>query len=171
MLGFLFGRRPNAATHVEYIKKKTYGKMWIIRHMQKANTSKRDLVAIYQSYILPVIEYCSVVYNHLLTTNLDCEIEGLQSAALKLIYGRRTSYADALKQSGLSTLRWRRQKSFSRFCKKTETNPRFRSDWLRETEKNGRNLRRKEKYELTKSNYDRLKNGPLNQMRRYLNNL
>ena len=118
MLSFVFGRRPTAAAHVMHIKKKFYCTLWVIRHMQKANTSKADLVAIYKTYILPVIEYCSAVYHHLLTVEFDCELEQLQSVALKLIFGRKTFYALAMKNAGLRTLRQRQNENFERLAKR-----------------------------------------------------
>ena len=92
-------------------------------------------------------------------------------SALKTIYGRRTSYENAFKKSGLATLKERRQETFAKFARKLENNPRVSSEWLIENTKNGRALRNTEKYKISKSNFDRLKNGPLNQMRKYLNNL
>ena len=52
MLGFVFGRRPNAQAHVTYIKKKFYGKLWILRNLMKANTAPEDLSKIYQTCLL-----------------------------------------------------------------------------------------------------------------------
>ena len=33
MLGFTFGRRPNADHHIETLRKKFYGKLWILQHL------------------------------------------------------------------------------------------------------------------------------------------
>ena len=40
MLGFVFGRHPNANAHIDYVKKKFFAKLWILRHLSKANISK-----------------------------------------------------------------------------------------------------------------------------------
>ena len=138
MLGFVFGRRPTATAHVTHIKKKFYCKLWIIRHMQKANTSKTDLVAIYKTYILPVIEYCSAVYHHLLTVELDIELEKLQSVALKLIFGIKTSYALAMKTAGITALRQRRYQARKTTVRSLETDLR-RKTLLCVSDENSRN--------------------------------
>ena len=171
MLGFVFGRRLNAQAHVDHISKKFFSKLWVLRHLIKADMPKEDLVAVYKQYILPVIEYCSSVYHCLVTEEMSQCLESLQRIALKTIYGRRISYENALKKSGLTCLKARREETFAKFARKLENNPRFSSKWLTENTKNGRTLRTTEKYKIKKSNFDRLKNGPLNQMRKYLNDL
>ena len=167
MLGFVFGRRPNAWPHINHIKKKFFAKLWVIRHMIKANTSKTDLCKIYESYILPVIEFCSVVYHHLLSQSANNELENMQAIALKTIFGSWMSYSACLKKSGLTTLEKRCGAAFLKFNQKIEENERFSQAWLKKNAE--KNLRRQETYKITKSNYDRLLNGPLNQMRRLLN--
>ena len=43
MIGFMFVRRPNADTHVRYMRKKFYAKLWVLRFMSRANLSKTEL--------------------------------------------------------------------------------------------------------------------------------
>ena len=72
--------------------KKFLGKLWLIRHMIKANTSKEDLCKIYVCYLRPVIEYVQVVYHTLLSDDASQVIEDLQKQALKLIFGKKQSF-------------------------------------------------------------------------------
>ena len=58
--------------------------MWVIRHLMKADLSKEDLCAVYREYILPVIEYCKVVYHCLISEEYSEKLENLQRVALKL---------------------------------------------------------------------------------------
>ena len=151
MLGFVFGRRPNAQAHVQHISVKFYSKLWILRHMLKANVTQTDLVAIYTSYIRPVIEYCNVVYQCLLTGDQCERVENLQRMALKLIFGRKCSYAEALRKAGVESLSQRRKKPFEKFAFKIRNFPRFSACWLKENDKSGRLLRASEKYTIKKS--------------------
>ena len=168
MLGFVFGRRPNAAAHVNYIRKKFFGKLWIIRHLIKAGIEPPDLLAVYTAYILPVVEYCNVVYHCLLNNEMSDDLENMQRIALRAIYGRGMSYSQVLQQSGLRSLKDRREEAFRKFAIKTESNERFSAAWLTKNPTD-RGLRNTEKYRLTRSKFDRLTNGPLNEMRRILN--
>ena len=63
MLGFKIGKRPDAAAHVSYIERRFYSKIWVVRHFKKVNTNNEDLLKIYTCYVLPVIEYATVVYH------------------------------------------------------------------------------------------------------------
>ena len=166
MLGFVFGRRPNVA----HIKKKFHSKLWILGHLIRANLPKSDLFAVYQSFILPVIEYCCIVYHCLLSEEMSDKLEALQKRALKIICGGASLYASCLDKAGIRTLKDRRTEAFKKFAIKISHRPRFTNDWLTQNDK-GRALRYTEKYKVTKSNFDRLKYGPLNCIRTILNNM
>lgn len=43
MLGFVFGRHPNAGNHVKHIQKKYYAKCWTLRHLQKIGADEEML--------------------------------------------------------------------------------------------------------------------------------
>ena len=126
MLGYVFSRHPNAAALVEHIKKKFFARLWILRHLARSGASKNDLAKIFQTYIRPVIEYCTNVYHCLLTDEMSDAIENLQCVAMRLIYGRRTSYIRALDQSGLETLETRRHANFKKIAIKTEKKSKIR---------------------------------------------
>lgn len=98
-------------------------------------------------------------------------IENLQRTALRLVFGRKTSYEKALEKSNLDTLKKRRIENFRKFAIKIERNPRFAEKWLTKTDKGGANLRSTEKYLINKSKFDRLRDGPLNMIRRILNEI
>ena len=104
ILGFVFGRTPNAHEHLKYIRAKFYSKLWIIRHMSSAGATEELLVKIYCSYIRPVLEYVSVVYNALITEEESDNLEDLQRAAFALIYGRKISYKKAIRKTDTKTL-------------------------------------------------------------------
>ena len=171
ILGFVFGRRPNADEHVKHVVGRFYAKIWTVRHLLAAGMDRRDVTEVYSAYIRPIIEYVNVVYHCLLTSEQDKKIEQLQFIALKIIYGRKLSYRKLLDITGLKSLQERRKERFEKFAVKIEGNERFREKWLPRNEVGDITLRKTEKYKITKSNFDRYKNGPLNMMRSVLNNL
>ena len=83
------------------------------------------LTKIYASFIRPVIEYASVVYDSLLTEEASFRVEDLQSHALRLIYGRKYSYEYCLNASGLERLEERRTKTLNNFAEKNRQKPSF----------------------------------------------
>ena len=98
-------------------------------------------------------------------------LESLQRTAMRTIFGAKVSYRNALATANISTLKDRREEAFKNFALKIQKNPRFVKDWLAENDKNGWTLRTSEKYLIRKPNFDRLRLGPLNQLRSILNNL
>ena len=131
--------------------------------MQRAKTSHETLTKIYAAFIRPVIEYASVVYGPLMTDELARKMEGLQRTALGIIHAR------LLEVSKLESLGDRRKEALRTFVIKNAGNHHFSTDWF--PQNNKRSLRRTEKYKITKSNFDRLRCGQLNQMRACLNDL
>ena len=125
------------------------------------------LVKVYESYVRPTVEYCSVVYGPMLNKTEKTKLENLQRNALRIIYGHKKSYEYLLKTSGLETLEKRRHEALKKFALKTLNNKRFAERWFPQNDK--RCLRRTEKYEIRKSSFDRYKNSPLNEMRQILN--
>ena len=169
MLGFVFGRRPNAEANTAYIRKKFYGKQWILRHLKKAGVDQKRLVEVYKCYIRPVIECSSNVYHALLTEEMTKEIENMQRSALRLIFGNSISYRKCLEKADVPTLQERREKAFRSFAMKNQNHPRLAQKWF--AKRHTTQTRQQEKYAVTNAKYDRLENGPLNQMRKLLNQL
>ena len=118
--------------------------------------------------ILPVIDYCQVIYYPLLTDNQDQQVERLQAGALKCIYGYGTSYARMRELAEVSTLRQRRIEASDKFAKKSLGLPRF-SGWfpLRNTGRSG--VRRGEVFQEEYARTNRLFHSPIFFMRRRMN--
>ena len=127
MLGFVFGRRPNANAHIEYIRRKFYKKLWVLRHIKKATKNEELLVKIYCVYLRPVIEYLSVVYHCLIGSAASSDLERLQATSLKIIYGFNISYKKCLEKSGIKSLEDRRIAAIDRFALNTIKNNRFKN--------------------------------------------
>ena len=108
ILGFEFSSEPNMAAQVKSIQTKFRARKWILVHLGHHGFSKSDLLKVYKSVILPVHDYCSCVYNSSLTATQANALERLQAQALKAIYGYEHSYRSLLEQTGLTTLKARR---------------------------------------------------------------
>ena len=168
MLGFKFGRRPNADAHLKYMKRRFYSKIWILRHFKRAGTSAEEILKVYTSYVRPTIEYASCVYGPLLTLTQSEEVEKMQERAIKICYGFGQKYENILQKTGLEKLSERRHQALRKLAEKTSQNTRYIDRWYTENN-NEKNLRRTERIHIPFARSERYKNGQLNVMRRILN--
>ena len=79
----------------------------MLRHLKLSGFNEKELACVYRTVILPVLDYCCVIYPSLLTDEQDQVVERLQSRALKNIYGFKMKYADMRERAGVTTLRAR----------------------------------------------------------------
>ena len=168
ILGFTFGRRPTMHAHIETIRRKYAARSWSLIHLKRAGIPKAVLCQVFSSMIRPVIEYASVVYHSMLCEDLNEEIERFQRSALKIIYGFKVSYSDALRLSGLQRLEKRREKLMLDFALKAEKDSRY-GKWFPPHPTYNHNIRKPMKYVEAFANRDRLKNSPVIYMRKMLN--
>ena len=170
ILGMMFDSRGTMGAHMGELKKKFNARIWILRHLRRANLEKEKLTRVYCSLIRPVFEYASSVYHSMITATQALALERMQANALKTIYGWHNSYTTCRRLSGLPTLAERRFVNCKNFAMKTAENERFRH-WFPRNEDCGHDLRRREKYRLDFARHERLRNAPIYYMRRMLNDL
>jgi hypothetical protein len=166
LLGFHFDSTPTVRAQVEAIEQKTKRRMWILRHLRNFGFSQEELVQVYSAQIRSVVEFCSVVYHSLLTSEQADALERLQYQCLKCIYGYGDSYRSLRERSGLELLSERRVKA--KFTQKCLSGTYAR--WFplnRATQR----TRRRNKYKETFARCDRLRNTPIFYMRRRLNEM
>ena len=103
-----------------------------------------------------------------MTKQQNDDLERLQRSSLKIIYGPKISYREALGLAGLPSLEERRQELFRKFAVKIGDDPKY-TDWLPESEQPVYSLRTHKKYREMHANTDRLYRSPLFTIRRTLN--
>ena len=169
VLGFVMGRRPGAAEHVKHIRKKYGSRAYSIRHLKKSGTPNRVLVEVYKSFIRPVFDYAAPAYHTVLTAEQAGQLERLQRATLKTIYGLDVPYSRCLEEAGLETLEARRQSLFENFATRAYENEFFKERWFTKKQPSGYGLRREQEVVEEPARCDRLVNAPIYQMRKYIN--
>ena len=165
--GFEFSNRTTVAAHVKSVCKKLRCKYWSLRHLKKVGFTTEELVAVYKSSILPVADYCAVVYHSMLTDEQDEMLENTQVGALRAILGPGESARKMRDSLGVETLRNRRVRFCYKFALKCANSDIF-GHWFPLTE-GRRSARNREQYKEFHARCDRLKNSPLFFMRRRLN--
>ena len=168
LLGLIIRDDLSWKSNTDFIVKKAYKRMIILKKLINFNVPIEDLLDIYFLYIRSVVEQSAVVWHSSLTKGEQLDIERTQKVALRLIlHGGYTSYQEALKVTGLETLKSRRNRlclSFAKKCTKSElTNDIFP---LNTSLANTRNL---EMFHVTPAKTERLKNSAIPYMQRLLN--
>ena len=125
ILGFYFGRRPNADEQVKAITRKFYARLWSLRHLVKSGVPNLDALDLYKCLIRPVLEYSAPAYHSLLASTQSSHLETLQSRAMKIIFGWEVSYETVILKTGLERLDVRREKIVQKFAEKRVKNERF----------------------------------------------
>ena len=171
LLGFVFGSEPNVSAHVESIKKKFKSRFWSLIHLKRSGISGDDLFKLFNVFIRPVIEFCSVIYHPLLTKKQSSTLERMQRQATRLAYGWDISYQDICAIKGITTLEERRTNYIDCFVRKTLQNPRFSNSWFPLRDRDQHNIRDRKIYQETRSRTQRYYNSPLSFLRRRANYL
>ena len=126
ILGFNFGREPNAVLHVTTLIEKMYGKLWTLLFLKKSGMKESSLLNIYKDVLRPSAEYSSIVYNTLIPEYLSDKLENMQKQAMKIIYGWNIDYSKVLEDEVISSLKHRRQEASLRFALKASASTRFK---------------------------------------------
>ena len=155
------------------MRKKFRGRLWLLRHLQRVQVPKDDLLALYKSLLLSVLDYAAVVYHPLLKKTQADMLERLQAAAMKITYGWKRSYPKIMEDldGKLDYLHVRRQKKTDKFIKKAAENPNYREKWFPRREFSDQNLRRSLYYDEEFARTSRLYDSPLFYYRRRLNEM
>ena len=170
-LGFNFGTYPNASVQVEHMRKKFRGRLWMIRHLQKAGLTPAELLRVYRVFLLSVLDFASVVYHPILTAEQSAQLEALQRSAMKLIFGRTRSYDEILAEESVERLRDRRERMTDKFILKAAKNHRIKDTWFPKRGIIGHDLRRDVFYHEAFARTSRLYNSPIFYYRRRLNEI
>ena len=87
ILGFIFGRRPDVSTHVNYLLGKLRRRLWVIDNLKFAGMKPDSLLRVYFSLIRSVADFACVVYHSMLSQKQADALEKIQRRALKTIFG------------------------------------------------------------------------------------
>ena len=119
LLGVMISSDLKWAANTDYICKKGYKKMWILRRMKLLNVSPSILLDVYTKEIRLVLEHVPAWHSGLTSKQSD-QIDRVQRVALSIILGdHRISYKSALNLLSIETLQQRRFTLCKNFVKKT----------------------------------------------------
>ena len=124
----------------------------------------------YKTMILPVADYCDVIYHSVMTDELDEELDRAQNHALKCIFGHDKSGRKLRQLAGITTLREQRVAHCDAFATKCSTDPRYSHLFPRRNpQRRTRSSLGGEPFLETFARCDRLRDSPVHFFRRRLN--
>ena len=128
--------------NTEYITKRGYNKLWVLRRLKLNGANKSELRDIYCKHVRSVLEYAAVVWHPGLTLENTTSIERVQKSALAIILGKDyLSYENALARLDMEKLSTRREVLCKKFALKALKSEKY-SSWF-VTEEKTYNTRRK----------------------------
>ena len=150
--------------NTNYLTKKGYQRLEILKKLYEFDVPEIDLVQIYNLYVRSILEFNSCVWHFNITQAENNDIERVQKIACKIILKENyTSYPDALVQLGIQTLSDRRQTLCNKFAVKClkydKSKDMFPVD-------QGRNAN---KFKVNFARHSRLLDSAIPQMQRLLN--
>ena len=116
--------------NTDYICKKGYERLWMLRRLKGLGASEAEMLDVYHKQVRSVLELAVPVWQPAITQQETRQIERVQRCALYIILGDDyTSYDDALDTLECDNLDVRRVKLCENFAKKAFKNPKY-TNWF-----------------------------------------
>ena len=140
-----------------------------MRRLKKLGANEEELKDLYIKQVRSVLELAVPAWQGAITQAERNEIERVQKAALHIILGEKyLSYRSALKQAGLQTLEFRREKLCLKFVKKAVKNPKHKK-WFKVSHKTVKTRQKQTTYCKVVANKDRYQKSPISYLTSLLN--
>ena len=170
LVGVMISSNLKWDENTEYITKKAYSRLWMLRRLKNLGLKKTSLLQVFTMQIRSVLEFGAVVWHSMLTDQNSRAIERVQKSALSVILGPSyLCYENALSQTGLKRLDVRREQLSLTFAKKTAKHP-LHSSWFKKQPENEHiNTRSaKPKFAPVQARTQRLKRSPISYLTQLL---
>ena len=132
IVGYILRSDLKTCSNTEYIIKKAYSRMWIIRRLKGMGATRVRLLDVLQKQVLSVLNLGVPAWDSLLTEQEKEDFERVLKTGLKIIWGQEyTTFSDILRKSSLRTMKQVREKIVNKFLRKTIKHSKF-SKWFAE---------------------------------------
>ena len=130
LLGVMISSNLKWEANTEYITKKAYKRLWMIRRLKNLGMNIKSLVKVFTTQIRSVLEFGAVTWHPMLTIQNSKSIERVQKSALAIILSPNyISYEEALAMTELERLDRKRVKLSLNFARKAAKHPEH-SNWF-----------------------------------------
>ena len=150
--------------NTNYLTRKGYQRLQLLKKLYEFNVPKSDLVLIYTLYVRSILEFNCCVWHFNLTKAQEEDLERVQKVACKIILkDQYQSYEDALTHLRLENLSLRRRKLCKKFALNSLKFDKSKDMFPRDYSRN------KNSYKVNFARHSRLLNSAIPQMQRLLN--
>ena len=119
LLGVVISSNMKWHENTDYITRRGYSRLWILRRLKQFGLSTVDLIDTYMKKVRSVLEMAVPVWHPALTKTDSAQIERVQKAALRIILAEEYySYTDSLEVLELDSLENRRVELCKTFANK-----------------------------------------------------
>ena len=154
--------------NTEFIVKRAYKKLWVLRRLKSLGAGQDKLLDLHVKQIGFLLEMAAPVWHGSLTLVERADIERVQKAALRIIFGDLyENYQNALEISNLENLDCRRENLCLKFAKRASEHPKFRY-WFKQKPKLPTRLVQDQYYNPI-ARTERLMKGSISYLTRLLN--
>ena len=169
LLGVIVSSDMKWHLNTEYITKRGYSRIWILRRLKKYGVPTSELIDAYIQKVRSLLEMAVPVWNPALTRGEATLIERVQKSALRVILGDQyLSYNQAMMTLGLDNLESRREKLCVSFASKAANHEKY-SEWFWTPDRRP-DTRYQAKYTPVWTRTTRYKKSPLPYLTDLLNN-
>ena len=170
LLGYWLTIDVKPATHVAYILKIAYSRLWAISRLKSADVSDDDIYYFYCMKIRSVLEYSAPVFSSMLSLNDKSDLERIQKIVLKVILGDRydSNYEMACNLLSTTSLETRRANLSLKFALACLKNPQH-THFFKQRRTLYYKLRNTKSFEIPYCQTDRYLNSPIPALTRMLN--
>ena len=156
--------------NTQYLIKKAYMRMQILRKTAEFTNNINEKRTIYILYVRSILEQSCVVWHSSLTIENSQDLERVQKAAVRIIIGNKfENYEDALIKANLQKLSDRREQLCLKFAKQCLQSEKNEDIFPLKRKPHNMKTRKQEIFEVKKVNTDRLKYSAIPNMQTLLN--
>ena len=171
LLGIMITSDLKFHKNTEYIVKRGFTRIWILKRLKNLGASRKQLIYVYVRQIRRILELAVPVWHPSLTLEDRLHIERVQRAALQVILGSEyTSYTSACALADLSTLESRRVKLCQKFAQRAANHPKHQK-WFRINEKRTTTRTSQPFYCQVIARTNRFSKSPISYLTNQLNNM
>ena len=119
LLGIVISNNLKWDANTEYLCKKAYKKLWVLRRLKALKVDPSFILEVYTKEVRSVLELAVPAWHSGISKKLAIDIERVQKVAVGVILGKSLPYSVALAQLKLDPLYVRREALCRKFAKKT----------------------------------------------------
>ena len=170
ILGTIFNDQLTWNENCDAIVQKVNSRMQLIRKISSFGSSPQELVQLWKTFCLSILEQSCVVWGGMITNENRKDLERTQKNFTKLALQENfTTYKNALLSLGLESLEKRRKKLILKFAKTSLADGHLKGLILKKNPRKGPQTRHKEYFQVTRAHTERFKKSPILTMQRFLN--